>query len=196
MLGKDIIKFYYGIEGGKVNNEDDLGGITGRGGITKTKLDEHKASWSEYSFDGDMDNIPYELYEYIMRTDFWDKMWGDELYDISPKLIDCMYGWAINSGTGRPVEILQKHLCVMNLKQTRYPDTTVDGFMGQHTYDTLVAYLDTCRKRRPIQKLLASLLAAQHTHYLDISYERREEANESFTDGWFVRVMDKDERLT
>ncbi|AFI55334.1 hypothetical protein TSMG0051 [Halocynthia phage JM-2012] len=193
---KSIILFYYGVEGGMVDIKDDKGGLTARGGMTKTKLDEHKASWGEYSFYGDMSNIPYELYEYIMTVDFWDKLWGDELLEIDPKLIDALYGWAINSSPYYPVKAMQKHLCVMNLKQTRYRDTAVDGGMGQHTYDTLIMYLEACKDRRPIQKLLGTIFSCQHVHYLNISYERSEERNETFTDGWFNRIMDKVERLS
>ena len=192
---KSIILFYYGVEGGMVDIKDDKGGLTARGGMTKAKLDEHKAIWSEYSFNGDMNDVPYELYERIMTEDFWDKMWGDELLEISPKLADTMYGWAINSSPYYPVKAMQKHLCVMNLKQTRYKDTAVDGGMGKNTYSTLLAYLKTCAKRNPINKLIGTINSAQHMHYVDISYNREDERNETFTDGWLNRIMDKVERL-
>lgn len=188
-----IIKHYYGVEGGKVNNKDDLGGLTGAGGITKTKLDEHEDKWAKYGWSGDMDNIPYGLYHEIMVEDFWDKMWGDKLVTISHKLIDTMYGWAINSSPYYPVKAMQEHLNVMNLKQTRYADTKIDGGMGKHTWDTLGYYLMSCARRRPMDKLIGTLYASQYMHYIDISLGR--EANETFTDGWLNRIMEKMERL-
>lgn len=193
MTRESIILHYYRVEGGKVNNKDDRGGLTGRGGITKKLLDRYKRLWKKHGWSDDMDNIPYSLYEEVMTLEFWNKLWGDEVIKLSPKLVDALYGWAINSGSYYPVKAMQEHLNAMNLKQQRYPDTGIDGGMGKNTLETLQLYVKACRGRKPIKKLIGTICAAQHMHYIDISLGR--EKNETFTDGWLNRVMEKGERL-
>lgn len=190
-----IIRLYYGIEGGIVDNEDDLGGLTARGGMTETKLAQHKNLWEQYGFTGDMCDVPYALYERIMTDDFWNKCYLEDLNEISSELAESIYGWAINSGNSRPIKVLQRHLNVMNNKGARYPNIIADGIMGPKTVNTLKAYLTTCSNRRPLEKLIKSICYGQWSFYLEISETRANEANETFYDGWLNRIDDKITRI-
>lgn len=193
MTRETIIAHYFKVEGGKVNHKDDKGGLTGAGGITETLLKKYDHLWSKYNFHGDMDNIPYDLYEEIMTKEFWNKCWLDDVLEISPRIADCVYGWAINSGQKYPITALQKQLNVSNLKGTRYADIEPDGWMGEKTMEAFRAYIKTCARYQPVESMLATITAYQRVHYTEISLKR--EANETFTMGWYNRVAEKVRRL-
>lgn len=190
----EIIQRYIVIEGGKVHIKDDLGGLTYVGGMLRSTLEENRDLWDDYGYNG-VGDPSLELTIAIFVREYWDKAWLDNIALVHPDLAETIYGWGINSGMARPVKVLQQHLNVMNLKGARYKNIIDDGFMGKNTMRALDAYLRTCADRRPLVKLCESITNAQWTFYLEAAHERKGEANETFIDGWFNRVLDKKERL-
>lgn len=88
-------------EGGFVNHPKDPGGMTNRG-ITKKVYDKFLG---RESTEEDMRNIPDRHVEEIYKTNYWDKIKGDDL----PSGVDlCIFDWAVNSGCGRAAKSLQK----------------------------------------------------------------------------------------
>ena len=88
-------------EGGFVNHPKDPGGMTNRG-ITKKVYDKFLG---RESTEEDMRNIPDRHVEEIYKTNYWDKIKGDDL----PSGVDlCIFDWAVNSGCGRAGKSLQK----------------------------------------------------------------------------------------
>lgn len=176
------------VEGGSVNHADDAGGQTYNGGVTKETLEDNKALWAKHGYTGGT-VIPEGLIHDIYDT-YWDKMHGDKLITISPVLIDCMMGWALNSGTVRPMQALQDHLNIFNRKGKFYADQKADGFMGKNTWDALVYLMENEPvKYRPIMSIVETISWAQGDFYREITLKR--EANESFIRGWHKRLRNK-----
>lgn len=197
-LRRQIILHYYEVEGGSVttDNPDDLGGATGNGGMTQMLMDEYKHLWDKHGFNGDvMGGIPYPLIEEVCTHRFWDRMWLNEIARYSPYLADTMYGWALNSGTGTVIKLLQMHLNGMNRKATLYPELNVDGGMGNNTFDAFEAYFNTRIKDHPMDKLLEVMLSGQTYHYCRITHERKSQNNDTFYGGWLNRIINKRSRL-
>lgn len=176
------------VEGGNVDHKSDAGGYTYNGGVTRTTLNDNKHLWTEHGYTGG-NTIPEGLIHAIYDT-YWDRMWGDKLIKISPVIADCMMGWALNSGTKRPMKALQDHLNIYNRKGELYFDQEADGAMGRNTYNALVAYLkDEPAKYRPLLSIVETICWAQGDFYKDITIRR--EANEDFIRGWHQRLRHK-----
>lgn len=184
---KGIIDNIIKIEGGSVSDPADLGGLTARGGLTMTLAKEYKHLWSKHGFSGDYREAPYSLVFEIYELHFWNKMWLDDIWKISPIICDCMMNWAINSGSTRPVKTLQRHVTLSNKKGTLYPDIIADGFFGPKSLEGLNNYFRVFEGKQPLRKTVITLIAAQWDFYGDIT-EAREE-NERFYSGWGNRVL-------
>jgi lysozyme family protein len=196
-FARKTINHYYQVEGGTcvIKIADDLGGLTGPGGITHDTLVANKKLWAKHGFNGDINKVPYALTEEIFYVSFWCKMYLHELELLSPDVCDAMFGWGINSGTSRPVLVLQQHINAMNKKATLYPNLKPDGVMGNNTLKVLHQYLTTFAKKKGMAKLVEIILSCQAAHYLSITTSREEEKNETFYDGWCNRINDKRKRL-
>jgi len=197
-IRKEIIAFYYEIEGGKFvsDHEDDLGGLTGAGGITMVLLEEFKHLWDKHGFTGDIACIPYNLIEEIYTLRFWNRMWLDKIVEHSEDLADTMFGWAMNSGTGSVVEAFQKYLNGMNLKGELYDELEdIDGGMGRLTFTAFERYLEARSNADPLNKILSVMISYQEVHYVEIAHKRKSQRNDTFLNGWLNRVQKKRERL-
>jgi lysozyme family protein len=197
LFARKTIHHYYIVEGGNVvvNDPDDLGGLTGPGGITSVVLEENKKLWLKHNFSGDISKVPYSLTEEIYYLRFWKEMGLDELEVISPELCNAIFGWGINSGKEAPVTVLQQFINCMNKKATLYPNMFVDGDYGPTTRLRIVDYLTHFKSKDGINKLIEIILSCQTAHYLSITVARKDETNEKYLNGWINRVMGKRARI-
>lgn len=103
-------------EGGYVNHPADPGGATNRG-VTQAVYDGYRRRKGLRT--QSVRNITeQEVYD-IYRTQYWDKVWGDEL----PNGLDyAVYDFAVNSGPRRAIQFLQRIIGV-----------EADGVMGNVT---------------------------------------------------------------
>lgn len=189
---ESIIALYYGIEGGKVNDKDDLGGNTGAGGITEAliKDPEFDDLVAKHGWDGDMSRIPYALYQDVMTRGFWDKLNLDKIIQRSPALAEAMYGFAINANWPPVAKIIQTHIDLMNNKGALYPNLNkVDGLIGDNTIDRFDDYLRVHHDGEA--KIVEVLLSMQVAHYYDITLKRSGETNEKYYNGWLNRAIEQ-----
>lgn len=197
LFARTTINHYYQVEGGTcvVNDPDDLGGLTGPGGITEDLLMSYKWLWPKYGFTGQIAKVPYALSEEIFYLEFWLGMGLHHIEKLSPNLADTMFGWGINSGSSYPVRIMQQHINAMNKAQLLYPNMVADGKFGDTTYERLVDYLKAFAKLEGEAKLVDIIMSCQAAHYLSITTSRKEEKNEKWYNGWLNRVMAKRKRI-
>lgn len=133
----EILEF----EGGYVNHPADPGGATNMG-ITHKTL----AAWRKVPSVTPQQVKMLTLKEAsaIYRAQYWNKVSGD---DLPPGLDLAVFDFAVNSGVGRAVRMLQQEL-----KGRSLYDGAVDGLIGAKTLnalravndvqDVIVAYID------------------------------------------------------
>ena len=102
-------------EGGFVNHPEDPGGITNLG-VTKKVYDE----WTgRESTEQEMRDLTPDDVAPIYKKNYWDRVKGDSL----PSGLDwACFDWAVNSGSGRPAEAVQRAV-----------GATQDGAIGPQT---------------------------------------------------------------
>ena len=186
---KLIFDHVFKTEGGVVNHKDDLGGMTGTGGITEYLVKKYHSDWERFGVVWTDGTLPIEFVYHVYDSEFWNKDILDSVNVYSPGLASVMMGWGINSGMSRPVRALQRYLNVSNRKGTDYGDIVADGLMGRKTLLTLEHHL----KRNPSYgeyNAISFLLAQQRSFYLDITEARADDANESFFNGWANRARE------
>ena len=102
-------------EGGYVDHPEDPGGRTNMG-VTQVVYENHLG---RPVTEEDMKEMPLEHAKEIYKTNYWDKVCGEEL----PEGLDfSIFDWAVNSGPSRAVKALQK---IINVAQ--------DGAIGPIT---------------------------------------------------------------
>lgn len=183
---ENIIAYRAGVEGGYVNNSNDLGGETNHG-ITKATSLEWKSLWSKYNWDGNMRTMPLALAYDIYTQGWWNKLRLDDVAKIHPVLCDRLFDWGINAGRQRGVFALQDLLNVCNRQQKDYKDIAVDGGMGPGTLGALQSFVNV-RGKAGLRYLIDTHSSLQKAYYVDISKSRQ--ANEEFTNGWLQRGYD------
>lgn len=184
-----IINHTLGVEGGYVDDDDDLGGKT-RFGITESLALEYRSLWDEYDFSGRMEVLPYQLAYRIIDEEFYKKLRLDEVGLIIPTLASKILDWAVNAGGGAPVEALQLHLNAANNLQAHYKDLKPDGIIGSKTIDALRAYISR-RGRQGERWLIGYMFSKQTVNYQELTVLR--ELNERFYCGWLDRVDNESE---
>ena len=90
-------------EGGYVWHPEDPGGETNLG-VTRAVYEQ----WvGRQVMDGEMKRLTVADVAPIYKTNYWDKIKGDDL----PSGLDfAAFDWGVNSGTGRPVRVIQKYI--------------------------------------------------------------------------------------
>jgi len=90
-------------EGGYVWHPEDPGGETNLG-VTRAVYEQ----WvGRQVMDGEMKTLKAADVAPIYKTNYWDRIKGDEL----PSGLDfAAFDWAVNSGTGRPAKVIQKYI--------------------------------------------------------------------------------------
>lgn len=179
-----IINHTLGVEGGYVDDDDDLGGKT-RFGITESLALEYRHLWSEYDFNGRMEVLPYQLAYRIVYEEFYARLRLDEVGAIVPTLASKILDWAVNAGGHAPIEALQLHLNAANNVGAHYDNLEPDGIIGKRTIDALRTYMSR-RGRKGERWLINYMFSKQTVNYQELTVLR--ELNERFYCGWLDRV--------
>ena len=167
MSKQDIINNIINLEGGYVNNQLDSGGETNYG-ITKQVA-------SDNGYDGPMNELPRFIAFDIYSDLYWDSVKADAMpIALAAEMVDN----AINMGSGRAAEFLQKALNALNDKQRLYADIAVDKSIGNQTLRAMNAYL----KVREVDVLLKAINCLQGAFYIELSQKRQKD--ETFVYGW------------
>lgn len=92
-------------EGGYVNHPEDPGGETNLG-VTRAVYEQ----WvGRQVMDGEMKTLTEADVAPIYKTNYWDKIKGDD--PMMPSGLDfAAFDWAVNSGVGRPAKVIQKYI--------------------------------------------------------------------------------------
>jgi len=92
-------------EGGYVWHPEDPGGETNLG-VTRAVYEQ----WvGRQVMDGEMKGLTVADVAPIYKTNYWDKIKGDD--PMMPSGVDfAAFDWGVNSGTGRPAKVIQKYI--------------------------------------------------------------------------------------
>lgn len=182
---KEVIRDKTGVEGGYVDNPNDLGKATCHG-ITVMTAGEYNELWAKYNWDGTMETMPVEFAYEVYDIGWWQKMHLDDVAVLSHELAEKMFDFGINAGRTNSVRSMQRLLNVNNRAGKLYDNIVADGYMGAKSISALRGYLDS-NKSDGADKIAYALGCMQLYHYVDISEKRDAEANEEFTRGWINR---------
>jgi lysozyme family protein len=143
-------------EGGYVNHPKDPGG--------ETNLGVTKRVYEEWGGTKDMKDLTVEDVSPIYKTNYWDRVKGDDL----PAGLDlCVFDFGVNAGTGRAAKYLQSLV-----------GATADGAIGPGTLAAVHAYAQ-------IEGLAATIDAYQASRQ---SFYEGLSTFETFGRGWTRRV--------
>lgn len=129
----------------------------------------------------------YRFAEDFYRVNFWDRIRGEKLADISPNIAEKIFDTAVNLSVTDSIRFLQDAINLLNRNAELYQDIMVDGRIGKITVGILEKYLIT-RPGSPKQnetRLLNVFRFIQGHHY--INEMRKYPEKESFR-GWFDRA--------
>lgn len=155
-------------EGGTVDNPNDRGGLT-RMGVTL-------ATWRHFGYDkggnGTIDSKDLLLLnmsdaKYIAKTQYWDKIKGDDIVDQS--VAEFLFDWAYNSGHKTAIKKLQFILG---------PAVDNDGIMGKQTLEVL-------NQSNP-KKVFEKLKESRRNFFYTLVRVRPQ--NKVFLNGWINRL--------
>jgi lysozyme family protein len=168
------------VEGGYVDDPDDLGGETNYG-ITKRVAKKFERLWERFEWDGDMKTMPKAFAMEVYRLAYWDSLELDELSDYSEDLAYKLFDIGVNCGVSRAAEWFQRILNVNNRQGEIYADITTDGDIGPATLRAFSLF-HNARGDHGLDVLTVALTCMQGYHYINICEKR--ERNETFAFGW------------
>ncbi len=163
------------VEGGYVNDPSDAGGAT-HWGITERVARNN-------GYQGAMVDLPRKLAFDIYVNQYWNALELDQIEALSPKIATELVDTAINMGTGRAAEFLQRSLNAFNRQGKLYDDINVDMDVGPATVKALTAYLDK-RGGEGEAVMYSTLNSLQGAFYIDLI--ERKPSQERFAFGWFL----------
>lgn len=166
-------------EGGYSNNRADLGGPT-CWGVTEQVA-------RAYGYVGDMRELRRETAAGIYLRRYWLASRINGVARHYAALATELFDIGVNMGVGTAATFLQRALNALNQQATLYADVGVDGAIGALTLQALDAY----RARRGADGgdvLLEAVRSLRGARYIEISEARP--ANETFTYGWFRRMVE------
>ena len=175
ILRDQVINHVIKIEGGYVNDPSDAGGATNWG------ITERVARQNGYT--GSMEGLPRKLAFDIYVAKYWNALELDQVEVLSSDIAKELVDTAVNMGTGRAAEFLQRSLNAFNQQETLYKDINVDRDVGPGTIAALTAFLKLRGKdgEYVLYRLLNNL---QGGFYLDLI--ERKPSQERFAFGWFL----------
>ena len=166
-LKASILKSILKLEGGYVNDPSDSGGETNHG-ITV-------AVARKYGYTGPMADLPEAIALDIYEAMYWTPVRGDKLYAMSPVIAQEVVDTAINMGTSRAGQFLQRSL---NILTDSFLEE--DGIIGSATLSALKKYLAT-RDQHTLAKALNCL---QGAFYMNLAEKRPKDRK--FVYGWLT----------
>jgi lysozyme family protein len=174
------------VEGGYVDDPNDLGGETNYG-ITKETAMKYKHWWAHYKWDGNMRTMPVDFVYAVYDVEYWQRLNLDTIAKRSVTLASRLFDFGVNAGIANAAQALQRSLNVLNKQGTLYPDIELGTIIGPVTLKAFEGYANTVTKDSAgFEKLTLMIYGLQIAHYVKISEERQK--NEDFTRGWVNRV--------
>lgn len=165
------------LEGGYSNLKNDRGGAT-RFGIT-----EAVARANGYM--GPMDQMPFEWFVAIGKTQYWDQMKLDTIASLSYHVAYELFDTGFNAGIGRAGEFFQRSLNAANRQGKDYPDVKVDNIIGNASIYCFKQYLKVRKER----DLLVMLNCLQGAFYIRLA--ESDPSQEGFVNGWIANRVAK-----
>lgn len=176
ILIKDLIE----LEGGYVNHPNDSGGAT-KYGITLNVA-------RFYGFTGDIKDLSEETAFQIYNAKYWAPLRLDKVIEFSHLLAKELFDTAVNCGPGTSVLFLQRCLNAFNAQGILYPDSKLDGIMGEKTLANLKTFLYVRERWGGEKVLLKALNCLQGEKYIELAEKNKK--NESFVFGWFDKRVE------
>lgn len=161
------------VEGGYVNDPDDLGGAT-KYGITEAVAREN-------DYYGPMEELPISKAREIYLNQFYHGPGFDRVAKHSQDIAIELTDTGVNMGPPDAVAMLQTALNAFNDQGRIYADLRVDGYIGNQTIAALAAFM-AHRGREGEQVMLVTLNCLQASEYVRLSDIRPK--NERFVYGW------------
>ena len=158
---KELIPLIKRLEGGYVNHPLDKGGCT-NSGIT---ISAYRYAFGKSKTCEDLKNMKDEEWEYIFKTNYWDRFRADEINNQSVANICVDYVWA--SGV-YGIKYIQQILGV-----------TADGIVGKKTLAALNGYKN--------QKQLFEKIWARRKYHFE-TIVKRNPSQKVFLRGWLRRL--------
>ena len=164
-----------GHEGGYVNDPSDSGGETNFGiTVAVARANGYK---------GRMRDMHREVAFHIYAAEYWDKLNLDQIEQRSALIAEELADTAVNLGTGRAAEFLQRSLNALNNGGTIYPDMKVDRSVGQTTLKAFDAFMKN-RGQQAAVIMLRALNSLQGAFYIELAEKRQKD--EKFLAGWLL----------
>jgi len=186
---KECIDGETDVEGGHVNDPNDLGKETNHGITIAVAVKRKKDLIAKFGWDGTMVNLSKDMAYYLYGVDFWDNMYLDQVCDRSYALARTMFRWGLKSGSTRPVSAIQESLNCLNNRQKYWNNIVADGYMGPTTLKTIDALLLKRGHYTGMSFLVAQTNADQMCWMKEITLARAKEANEKYYWGWNIRCI-------
>ena len=174
-LKKQIIDEIINREGGYVDDLCDSGGETNFG-ITVAVARAN-------GYMGKMKDMTRQFAFDIYVSKYWDVLNLDKIEQYSALIAEELADTAVNMGTGRAAEFLQRSLNALNDGGRLYPDLKVDNSVGNKTIEALAAYLKQ-RGNKGVIIMLRALNSLQGAFYIELAEKR--EKDEKFLAGWLL----------
>jgi lysozyme family protein len=180
---KIALKDTLGIEGGISNHPDDRGGFTYKGISRKTW--PNWGGWKIVDYYKDLSKIPPTdigtldaMVREFYRENFWDRIGLTSINN--QKIANELFDTAVNAGAKQPILFLQRALNLLNRNGALYPDTKIDGIIGNKT-------LELTNSHPYPDALLKLLNGLQLSYYVAIC--EKDPSQEEFLRGWLRRVL-------
>lgn len=152
------------VEGGFVNDPDDVGGATNKGITLKTYTEYCTENGLKKPTIADLKKIDNSVVAEIYKKRYWDKWKAADI--MSQKVANILVDWYINSGT---IGIKKAQIAI---------GTLADGIVGKMT----IAAVNAANP----DDLFAKLYNARVEHYNGIV--RRNPSQRKFLKGWLNRL--------
>ena len=121
------------------------------------------------------------------RQNFWNKINGDKLSEISQPIAFEVFDTAVNVGLSKAGKWLQEGLNLLNINQVLYPDIAVDGIIGNGTLQTVSKYFDS-RYMNHDDKLTMLLKVMNHLQGCYYIKKMQQHPEKEKYRGWFSRT--------
>lgn len=168
-----LIKEVIDIEGGFSDHPLDKGGKTNYG-VTEKLARKH-------GYDGDMNDLPFEVAVEIIVKEFVIPLNLQKIYKLSAKVAREVLDTAVNTGANRAGVFLQQGLNLFNNRGELFKDLKTDGVIGNMTLDALRGFL---KFRKDDTVLVFELNIAQYNFYKNIATQHKDDKDEAFIYGW------------
>jgi len=126
-------------EGGFQKSPNDPGNFTSSGKLVGTNKGISAQVYERFlgrePSERDMRNLTDREADQIYKKQYWDRIWGDRFQDQS--LAEIVFDYAVNSGVGRAVQLLQ-YIYNNYFAGTRRK-LAVDGGMGPNTFGAITS---------------------------------------------------------